>query len=585
MTTCIPENSGDNLVFLLGLPRSGTTLLAEILGNDESILAPPEPWLMFAALEIGRVDLRHPAGMQSVGHAVAQFMDADMRRQAQHRFAFDAYNTWLTRSKKALFLDKTPRYYQIAGEIAALFPAARFILLRRNPVDIALSYHQSWSIDIRTLLEKGADDSALFDLLLGPNMLDDFAAQHGDRVHSLSYEDLVENPDAAIAKTMAFLGLERSVSSLAILTQLRHPLRRASDMGDRKILETAAVHRNSRHAWKALPPAELADWVSILGSEIFKRWGYGDVLAALGTAVPQPDRNRGLQQQVAALYTSRLADMKRTAQLTNPLSADEQTDIAYILSPESEYVASGQRGRLSTLTTRFAELQRQLVEEGTKLASMDHQFQDRGDQIETLTRQLREAELDRTARGKQIEILTRQLREVELDRTARGEQIEALTRQLREAELDRTARGEQIEALTRQLREAELDRTARGEQTEALTRLLREAALDRTARGEQTEALARLLHTAGVDQTARDLQIQTLTVQLQAAESDCAARGNNIEILTKQLLESEADRAARFEQIGKLTAWLREAQAAKEELQERLDSMIASNTLPPGQKT
>jgi len=87
--------------------------------------------------------------------------------------------------------------------------------------------------------------------------------------------------------------------------------------------------------------------------------------------------------------------------------------------------------------------------------------------------------LDLKAQGEQIQELTRVLKESEADRTARGEQIASLSAMLQESEADRTARGEQIAALSAMLQESEADRTARGEQIAALSAMLQESEADR----------------------------------------------------------------------------------------------------------
>ena len=68
---------GDNLVFLIGLPRSGTTLLSQLLNNHPEIDAPPEPWVMLAFHQLGRVDSQHPANAWVVQQAVETFAGAD----------------------------------------------------------------------------------------------------------------------------------------------------------------------------------------------------------------------------------------------------------------------------------------------------------------------------------------------------------------------------------------------------------------------------------------------------------------------------------------------------------------------------
>jgi hypothetical protein len=73
------------------------------------------------------------------------------------------------------------------------------------------------------------------------------------------------------------------------------------------------------------------------------------------------------------------------------------------------------------------------------------------------------------------------LQESDADRP-RLEEVNELTRLLRESEADRAARLEQIHELTAMLRDSEADRAARLGQIQELTRLLRESDADRAAR-------------------------------------------------------------------------------------------------------
>ncbi|WP_408918067.1 sulfotransferase [Bradyrhizobium arachidis] len=66
-------NHSPAVCFLLGLPRSGTTLLAHLLQRHPAIMAPPEPWLMLALEAFGRVDHRHSAGASLVQAATSEF--------------------------------------------------------------------------------------------------------------------------------------------------------------------------------------------------------------------------------------------------------------------------------------------------------------------------------------------------------------------------------------------------------------------------------------------------------------------------------------------------------------------------------
>lgn len=59
-------------------------------------------------------------------------------------FAREIYNSKLAEVGKDFFIDKTPRYYHILSWIDTLFDHSRKIWLQRNPLDVFLSYKETW---------------------------------------------------------------------------------------------------------------------------------------------------------------------------------------------------------------------------------------------------------------------------------------------------------------------------------------------------------------------------------------------------------------------------------------------------------
>ncbi|AJA65395.1 MULTISPECIES: sulfotransferase [Bradyrhizobium] len=94
----------------LGLPRSGTTLLAHLLKLHPDIVAPPEPWLMLALEAFGKVDRRHPGGSALIEAATSEFLGRIDRAIVSRAFAEAAYDQYLAEAGKRIIIDKTPRY-------------------------------------------------------------------------------------------------------------------------------------------------------------------------------------------------------------------------------------------------------------------------------------------------------------------------------------------------------------------------------------------------------------------------------------------------------------------------------------------
>lgn len=193
------ESSGSQLIFLISQPRSGSSMLQLMLGSHSRILTFPEPWFMLHLLyaqKLKGISTEYNAKFATL--ALNEFLKRIPRGQqlydsCNRDFAFTLYDEALRESSKSIFLDKTPRYYLIADELARLFPAAKMIFLMRNPLAVFASildynFQGDWW---RMLCQPDRRN----DLLLAPKMISDVINSLGDRSITVKYERIVRNPD------------------------------------------------------------------------------------------------------------------------------------------------------------------------------------------------------------------------------------------------------------------------------------------------------------------------------------------------------------------------------------------------------
>ncbi|MEO8742060.1 MAG: sulfotransferase [Lysobacteraceae bacterium] len=165
---------GDEVVFIIGLPRSGTTLLASRLGQHSQIVERGElPWL-------GMID--HTAITADIYLRHLRQDDAPMLR----------------------YIDKNPLNFRFLDIVARDFPRARVLHCRRDPRDTAVScYMQSFAHP---------------DLAWTYAWDDIIAFQHGYRAlveqrpkdiawMDVDYADLVAHPEATLRRAIDFLGM------------------------------------------------------------------------------------------------------------------------------------------------------------------------------------------------------------------------------------------------------------------------------------------------------------------------------------------------------------------------------------------
>lgn len=338
--------TGRGLAFLLGLPRSGTTLLSAMLDNHPGIASPPEPWIMLALEQLGRVGVRHPADCQLVGAAVADFCGADGTLAAIRAAARTLYGRSLRAAGKTLLVDKTPRYFLILDHLATVFPDAAFVWLLRDPLDVAASYRTTWGIDLPRAIAEDLDEPPAFDLPVGLERLERFRDRLGDRLLVARYEDLVARPAAELARVLAHLGLPAAPDAVAGMTDLSGAAgRRQGRFGDPKILGTAAPHARSVGGWREVfSAAERQVLLDAVGAGRLARLGYADTLEAL-TALGAEDRGEAattaLRHRAEAQIAARLADIRRVSSLDHPLSGAIQAPIHRLLSGDLPATAKG----------------------------------------------------------------------------------------------------------------------------------------------------------------------------------------------------------------------------------------------------
>jgi hypothetical protein len=297
------------VAYLLGVPRSGTTLLAHLLARHPAVLCPPEPWLMLALQSFGAVPAGHPGDPDLVRTATANLLGR-ARVEILGRAAEAIYQALLSRDGKQLLIDKTPRYYHCLRFIKAAMPRAKFIWIRRNPLDVAASYKTTWNVDVPLLIGERCDDPNFFDFAVGFRLLADFAA--ANEVCTVAYEDLVRDPQSQLARVFDHLDLPPCDLGEPKLDSGVH---RPGQLGDQKIFHTRSVHSNAVGTFRSvLCPEEIQAILTGLGRDLFARLGYQDsydqALRSVGGSVR--DLSEATYKDAVTLLRRRLARDRAT---------------------------------------------------------------------------------------------------------------------------------------------------------------------------------------------------------------------------------------------------------------------------------
>jgi tetratricopeptide (TPR) repeat protein len=206
-------------IFIVGLPRSGSTLLEQVLASHSAVEGTAElPYIGRLATSLNR----NRASGINYPEAVRELTPA-------HLAAFGTEYLALTRMHRRTdaprFIDKMPNNFPNVGFISLVLPNAKIIDARRHPLDACLSCY-------RQLFAKG--QAFTYDLTeIGEyyvqyqRMMDHWARVLPGRVLTVQYEEVVADFEAQARRLLAFCGLRWEESCLRFYESKR-PVRTPS---------------------------------------------------------------------------------------------------------------------------------------------------------------------------------------------------------------------------------------------------------------------------------------------------------------------------------------------------------------------
>ncbi len=237
-------------IFILGLPRSGSTLLEQILASHSQVEGTSElPYLgrVAAWLNRNRADgVNYPEAARELGPQNFRSLGEDYLGYARmHR-----------RSGAPRFIDKMPNNFPNVGLLSLILPNAKIIDARRHPLDACLSCY-------RQLFAKG--QAFTYDLteigeyyLQYQRLMDHWAEALPGKVLTVQYEDVVADFATQVRRLLEFCELPWEDACLRFYESDRPVRTPSSEQVRQPIYDRSVGHwRNyERHLGELLPVIE-----------------------------------------------------------------------------------------------------------------------------------------------------------------------------------------------------------------------------------------------------------------------------------------------------------------------------------------
>lgn len=251
-------------IFLIGFPRSGTTLVDQILSAHEGFQVMEElPVIAQVESELVQSGCTSPEDWPQ--------LPASLLKQARHSYWTKVESVYKVKSRH-LFVDKMPLATRRIPVIHRLFPNAKILFVQRHPFDVCLScFMQSFQpnpamanfFSLETTAQFYASTMDLWLSCIGLLPID---------YHVIKYESLIDNLEHETRNLTDFIGIDWSPD---MLNYFDHARQRSGLKTPSYDQVTRPIYDTSRYRWQRYAP--FLDKVKPVLDPYITAFGYGDM--------------------------------------------------------------------------------------------------------------------------------------------------------------------------------------------------------------------------------------------------------------------------------------------------------------------
>ena len=228
------SNNDKELLFVLGLPRSGTSLTEQILASHSSIYGCGE--IVYLEEIIKKYFYKEDKLI------IKNLLNKTLIQETRIKFYEHIKNFY--DGPKKIIIDKTPQNFMWIGLIKKIFPQSKFIHCVRNRSDNCLSIY-------KTLFDGGMKWSYNLDNILKyfknyKYVMQKWQDNYSDYIFEVNYENMIENPEDTIKNLLNYCDLKYEETCLHFYRN-KHPIKTMSISQARKPIYKSSVGSGEKY--------------------------------------------------------------------------------------------------------------------------------------------------------------------------------------------------------------------------------------------------------------------------------------------------------------------------------------------------
>ena len=232
------HSNSRNIIFICGMPRSGTTLVEQIISTHKLVYGAGE--LIYLLQSIKRNFLEANNTGDHLKLNISKIFD-QFSKEINDVENFYNQQLDLHDSKSNYITDKAPQNFRWIGFMKLFFPNCKVVHCVRNPKDNCLSLYKN-NFPSRTM-NWSFDESDIGKYYNGyKNLMNFWNTKIPNFIYDLNYENLVKNQEEEIKKLIKFCGLDWDSDCLEFYKKNKTPIKTVSINQARKPIYTKSIN-------------------------------------------------------------------------------------------------------------------------------------------------------------------------------------------------------------------------------------------------------------------------------------------------------------------------------------------------------